>query len=54
MLQWIHSLWLKVGKKGAIPATTLERLALGDKYARIQTRERSKRFQGNEPTILLQ
>jgi NADPH-dependent glutamate synthase beta subunit-like oxidoreductase len=41
-------------QNGAIPATTLERLARGDKSSRFQTRGRSKRFWSNEPTILLQ
>jgi hypothetical protein len=41
-------------QKGAIPATTLERLARGGKSARFQTRGWSKKFLCNEPTILLQ
>jgi hypothetical protein len=41
-------------QKGAIPATTLERLARGDKSARFQTRGRHERFRGHEPTKFLQ
>jgi hypothetical protein len=33
-------------QKGAIPATTLERLAQADKSAMFQTRGQHKRFQG--------
>jgi hypothetical protein len=33
-------------QKGAIPATTLERLARGDKSVRFQTREQHERFRG--------
>jgi hypothetical protein len=41
-------------QKGAIPATTLERLTRGNKSTRFQTRGQSERFPGNESTILLQ
>jgi hypothetical protein len=41
-------------RKGAIPATTLERLARGDKLIRFQRRGRHEMFRGNEPTRFLQ
>jgi hypothetical protein len=41
-------------QKGAIPATTLERLAQGDKSARFQIRGGHERFRGNKPTKFLQ
>jgi hypothetical protein len=41
-------------RKGAIPATTLERLTRGDKSTRFHRRGRHEMFRGNEPTIFLQ
>jgi hypothetical protein len=40
-------------QKSVIPATTLERLARGDKSTRFQMRAQQERFQGDEPTKFL-
>jgi hypothetical protein len=41
-------------QKCAIPVTTLERLARGDKSARFQTRGWLEKFWGNEPNKFLE